>query len=157
MSRWMTGVAVGVALLILVGGCGGGDNSTTEVTKAEFTKQANAICADGQNERKAAAENYSKEVQARSSGGQGAHKVERDLAYKMLREEVVPSLEDQVGELEELGAPAAEEAKISAMLKTLSKGTGEIKEGGVRKFLEGQALRTFQEEAESYGLSCTLF
>jgi hypothetical protein len=156
--RWITGMAIGAALLVLVVGCGGGDDSTTEVTKAEFNKQANAICAKGKMERKDAYEKYSEEVQARiQKNGPATPTVERELANKMVQERVVPSLEDQLEELEALGTPAAEEVMVSKMLKNLSSGTDEIEDGGVRQLVEGGKLLTFQEEAEGYGLTCTVF
>lgn len=156
MSRWMTGVAVGVTMLVLAVGCGGGGDSSTEVTKAEFTKQANAICAEERKKRDDAYANYSKEVRARVNGV-AVPKLERALANKMIDETVVPSLESQLGQLEKLEAPAAEEAKISKMLRTLSKATVELEKGGIRKLVIGGKLTTFQEEAEGYGLDCSIY
>jgi hypothetical protein len=155
--RWITGMAIGAALLVLAVGCGGGDDSTTQVTKAEFTKQADSICAEGKQERKAAAEGYEKEVQAKSNGRPPSSELQQELANKTIDETYVPSLEKQLGQMEELSKPAADEAKISKMLKALSKGTGEVDKGGVKALLRGGALLTFQEEAKRYGLSCTVF
>jgi hypothetical protein len=155
--RWITGVAVGAALLILAVGCGGGDDSTTQVTKAEFTKQADSVCAEGKEERKAAAADYEKEVQAKSNGRPPSSELQQELANEMIDESFVPSLEKQLGQMEELSKPAADEAKISKMLKELSKGTGEVDKGGVKALVRGGALFTFQEEAERYGLTCTVF
>lgn len=160
MFRWITGVAVGVALMILAAGCGGGgsgDSSTNEVTKAVFTKQANAICVKGTKERKAAYEKYSEELQARSNAEKVTHALERQLATKMVKEKVVPSLKDQVAQLEELEAPSADEEKISTMLHSLSQGSREVEDGGVRQLVKGGKLVIFQEEAEGYGLTCSIF
>jgi hypothetical protein len=155
--RWITGVAVGAALLVLVVGCGGGGgDSTSEVTKAEFTKQADSVCAEGKSERKAAYEKYAKEVQAKSSG-QPSPQAERELADKMVDETVIPSLQQQLGELEKLGMPADDEEKISQMLKSLSQGLVELEDGGVRQLVKGGKLVIFQEEAEGFGLTCTVF
>jgi len=142
--------------MVLAVGCGGGGDSTTEVTKAEFTQQANSICAEGKKTRKAAYENYAKEVQAKANGTENS-KLEQELAEEMIHKTVVPSLQDQLAELEELEVPAADQGEISKMLNTLSKGTGDLEKGGVRKLVSGGKLVSFQEQAEGYGLSCAVF
>jgi hypothetical protein len=154
--RWITGVAVGAALLVLVAGCGSGDDSTTEVTKAEFTKQANAICAGARKEREAASSTYAKEVAAKSNG-EPTVKLQRDLAERMVDEKFLPSLENELRGLEELDAPAADEAEISKMLRTFSTEMGAVEKGGVRAILVGGGFSNFEKEAESYGLSCAVF
>lgn len=156
MFRWITGVAIGAALLALAVGCGGGDDSTTELTKAEFSKQANAICAKAKDERTVAYEKYAEEVQGIRTGNKSVPKEEQKLADEMIDATVIPTLQDQLAQLEELAAPTADEATISKMLKNLSKGTGELEEGGVRQFINGGKLTTFQEEAETYGISCSV-
>jgi hypothetical protein len=155
--RWISGVAVGVALMVMAVGCGGGGDSSTEVTKAEFTKQANSICAEGKKTRKAAFDNYNKEVEEKRSGANQVPKLEQQLANEMIDESVVPSLKEQLAQLEKLGVPAADEAEISKMLRNLTKAVGELEDGGVRQLVKGGKLATFQEEAEGYGLNCTLF
>lgn len=159
MFRWMTGIAVGAALLIFAVGCGGGSGgeSTTEVTKAEFTKQANVICAEGKEKRSAAYDDYSKEIRAKIGISKRDPKYERAQANKMIAETVIPSLETQRNQLEELDAPASDEAQISKMLNSLSKAAVELENGGIRKLISGGKLLNFQEEAESYGLTCDVY
>lgn len=157
MFRWITGLAVGVALLILAVGCGGGGDSSTEVTKAEFTKQANAICAEGRNERKADYTQYKEEVEESTAGGKPKPKVEKALADKMVKERMALSLEHQVGQLEDLGVPPPDEAQISKMVKSLVKGTGEASKGGFNGLLGSEGIASFLKEAEGYGLDCALF
>lgn len=157
MFRWMMGVTVGAVMLALAVGCGGGDDSTTEVTKAEFTKQANAICDEGKATRKPALDNLEKELHQITKVRQVSEEMIRKVADKMIHETMVPSLEDQLRHLEELGSPVADEAKVSRMLKNLSDGTDELEKDSSELLVRGGKLLTFQEEADTYGLSCVLF
>ena len=150
-------VAVGVlAVAVLGAGCGDDGESTASasVTKAQFTKEANSICAERRKEQTAAFENYGKEVQAASKDGEAAAKAERKVANELIEEKILPSLEDQLDQMEELGAPTGDEAEIARMLNNLSKGIEELEEGGVRKLVEGGSLLDFQKEAKAYGLKC---
>lgn len=46
--------AAAVALLLLIGGCGGdGDTSSASISKAQFAKRANAICLDAKQQIRA--------------------------------------------------------------------------------------------------------
>jgi len=150
-------VAVGVlAVAVLGAGCGDDGESTASasVTKAQFTKEANSICAEREKEQKAAFENYGKEVRAVSKDGEVTPKMEREVANELIEEKIIPSLEDQLDQMEELGAPAADEAEITRMLKSLSQAIEELEEGGVRKLVEGGKLNDFKKQASAYGLSC---
>jgi hypothetical protein len=155
--RWIIAVAVGVlAVAILGAGCGDDGESTASasVTKAQFTKEANSICAERGKEQKAAFENYGEEVRAASKDGEVTPKMERKVADELIEETIIPSLEDQLDQMEEIGAPAADEAEIARMLRSLSLGIEELKEGGVRMLVEGGKLMDFKNEASAYGLNC---
>lgn len=157
MSRWILGILVGAVSLAVVAGCGGGDDDTTTVlTKAEFTKQANSICADTAKQWKAAIADYGKEVQAASDGNEAATRAaERKFANQMIDESLVPSLKEQLKQMEDLGVPAADDPKVSEMLKSLSAGVTDLEKQGVQGLVEGQNLVNFQEQAKAYGLECS--
>lgn len=104
-------VAVGFVLALLaagVGGCGGGDDSTeadttAALTKAEFVKQANAICAEGNKETDAIFAGFEK----------GESKAE---AETVIENEFVPSIQGQIDDIRALGAPEGDEATVEEML-----------------------------------------
>lgn len=151
MFRRMTGVAVGVALLILAVGCGGGGgDSSTEVTKAEFTKQANAICAE--RDKKWTAQVASWEKKELSTAKVSASK---DEAGELIASELVPLMEDELRKLEALEIPAGEEETISKMWKTRSKAIAEI-EADPLGIAESPSLTSFTLQARKYGLDCKL-
>jgi hypothetical protein len=149
--------------LIAAVGCGSGGDSTTEVavTKAEFTKQANGICAKRQKQWEAAAAEtdakyYAIEGKAPRVEEQVANPVlEKKLSEEMVDKTFVPSMKEQLASFEELQAPAGEEAQISRMVEALAQAIEEVEKKGVEGVLNAEGIATFNEKTEAYGLDCT--
>lgn len=154
MYRWIIGLAVAVVLLGVGVGCGGGSGDTTsDITKAQFVKKADAICADFSKKRSAAAE---KEFNAKLAGAGKLTSEVKELGEKLLDESILPLLNEQQEELESLGAPAEDEEKVDAMMENLGKGIGEMEEAEFQEVIAGDQLDPFESEAEKYGLTCKI-
>jgi hypothetical protein len=144
----LTAGFIGVLILAaLATGCGGGsdsDSETAQVTKAEFVKQADAICAK-----------HAKELQ----GELTAYLEQADSAPKARRVEMntellFPGFDSQIEELGEVPVPAGEEAKVSAMLEAAESGLAKAEEKpDVLLGLEDESLNEFVSLARSYGLT----
>lgn len=107
MSR-VIAVLMGILLVTAaVAGCGGG--GTTALTRAEFRKQADAICASREAEKNkaltAALERLGRE-----------HKQSQRDQEKLISTVAVPPIAQMTDELSGLGAPEGEEAKVEAMV-----------------------------------------
>lgn len=129
--------AVGFAL-----GCGGGEDEATSasLTKAQFMKQANEICAKSKKEREAEIAAWEK---ARGTAGQG----EPDIAKEVL----ASSLRREAEELEALKPPAGASQLIGRLARA-----SEIlaKKGG--EAISSSGVEQFEAEAAAYGLkSCS--
>jgi hypothetical protein len=105
-----------VALLAMVvgAGCGGSDDSdltltTSSLTKAEYIKRVNEICAAGQQELTLAFSAYAKKQ------GSGDNLVDAKLAPGIVTV-LVPALQKQNEEIETLGAPQGDKDEIEAFL-----------------------------------------
>lgn len=143
-------IAIGsVALLAVgVGGCGGGDDTTeaetttTALTKAEFVKQANAICAEGNKETDAIFESFEK----------GEPKAE---AETVIENEFVPSVQGQIDEIRALDAPEADEATVEEMLDLAQADLDRIAEepGMVVSGEEVDQFADFARVGHPYGLT----
>lgn len=161
MHRWISGIAVAVVLLCVGVGCGGGSGDTTpEITKAQFVKKANFICADFNRERYAAAEKEFNPKQRHGSHAVGSPATEaletelEELGEKLVKEVVIPSLRKQLEKLESLGLPSGDEAKVEKILQNFDKGTAELEEEGYKGIL-GDQFDDFDEESDAYGLKCS--
>jgi len=161
VHRWIGGIAVAVFLLVVGVGCGGGSGDTTsDITKAQFVKKADFICADYKSKRLAAAEKEYNPKQRQGSHSVGSKSTKEleaeleELAEKLLHETTIPLVRTQQEKLEALGAPAGDEEKVEKMLDNMEKATDEIEEEGFRGIIGGNQFDQFEKEAEKYGLSC---
>lgn len=145
-------ISVAIAV-VTTAGCGGGEDSATALTKAEFTKQASAYCAEGEREVKAALAEYDEIVKS-TPGGNSDAGFQRDAAKEVLFRSILPSLQEELEHLEQVGVPAENEADISQMVKTLSLAIEHFEDVGPGLPAPEQYLR-FQEEAKAYGLDCS--
>jgi hypothetical protein len=152
--RWIGGIAVAVVLLGVGVGCGGGSGDTTsDITKAQFVKKADAICADFGKKRTAAAE---KEFNSKLAEAGELDSELKELGEKLLHESLIPLLNEQQEELESLGAPAADEEKVESMMDNLGKAIGEMEDAEFEDVVGGDQLDPFEKEAETYGLNCKI-
>jgi hypothetical protein len=153
--RWIGGFLVMAALLGAGIGCGGGgDETSSDVTKAQFVKKADSVCADFKSQRLAAAEK-SYNQKARQGPETPAFEAElKELAEELLTSEILPLIKQQQEELESLDVPAADEEKIDAMLANLGKATGELEQEGLAGLVAGSMFDAFESETEKYGWSC---
>lgn len=131
-------MAVLMAALLAFAGCGGGDE-TTSLTKAEFTKQANAACKEHAKERDELFKKVSNEIDA--------SEVTRKDQEMLISDVLLPPYEKNIESLESLGAPEGDEEKIEALIEAM--------EGSIEK-VEAQplvALRTTTQFAEPNALA----
>jgi hypothetical protein len=140
LSKRLIAMLAGVvAIAVIAAGCGSSDDnsSTSSLTKAEFIKQADAICKKGNDEIEEGFESFAKENNIPKN------KEPTDDQSKELVETVfVPSISSQSEELRELGAPSGDEDEISAMLDSLDEGIEEAEE-------EPEAL--FNSKSDPFG------
>jgi len=118
-------LAAFAAIAMIVAGCGGGGDSTTDsssLTKAEFLKQGNAVCAKGNKEIEEGFEEFEKE-----NGLQNKQPTEEQLT-EAIETIVLPSVRGQVEGIEDLGAPGGEEAKVEAITDAASEALEEGEE-----------------------------
>jgi hypothetical protein len=131
------GVTAGILFLCLAAlafaGCGGGGDSDEPeaLTKAQYVKQAEAICKKTDAKQ---SKLVSQELKARAGSGPASKSEQEAFVTKA----AVPPLEEEAANLAELGGPEGEEEKAEAMVKALEKATQEIKEDP-QAFIEGQS------------------
>lgn len=136
--------AVLAAAVLIFAGCGGGGDETTALTKAEFVKQANAICKEAEQERL----NEVKRVIA--TVDPDGTKQERD---KAVQDVFVDPYEGAAEEIESLGAPSGDGAKIEALTDAMKASLRKVEKN---PRLVGRSNIQFAESnklANDYGLT----
>ncbi len=115
MSRLIALCAALGAVALVAAGCGS-DNSTTDstasLTKAEFLKQGNAICAAGNKEINTEFEKFFEE-----NGFSKKNQPTQADFEEGAEEIVIPSIRKQIDELKELEAPEGEEEKFETLFE----------------------------------------
>ena len=115
MNRLFALLIAVAAVAFVAAGCGS-DSSTTDstasLTKAEFLKQGNAICAAGNKEINVGFEKFFKENEFSKKNQPTQADFEEGA-----EEIVIPSIRKQIDELKELEAPEGEEEKFEALFE----------------------------------------
>jgi hypothetical protein len=116
LNRLIALFAALVAVALIAAGCGSSDDGTSDstatLTKAEYLKQGNAICAAGNKEINAGFEKFFKENEF-SKKNQPTQADFEEGAEDI----VIPSVRKQIDELKELEAPEGEEDKYEALFE----------------------------------------
>jgi hypothetical protein len=151
-SRWGHWLGV-AALALLMGGCGGGETSTTQgvgtsaLTKAQFLKLGNTICAEGNEEIDAVYGKYAAHPPGEAKMNQVAQEIVPPVRRKVVRR------------LRALDPPAGEEKRVEEILEAIEEGIekGEEDAASLRAYHTAYAFgRAYKMELE-YGLTkCAL-
>jgi hypothetical protein len=146
-KAFLAAIAALVALAAIVAGCGNGGDTTEEtvtLTKTEFIKQGDAICKQGNDASEKEAEEFAEENDF------DLEKASKEQLEEAVGEVLVPNLEQQVEELDALGAPKGDEDKVEAIIASLEEATGEIEDDPGIVF-KGDVLKKPSKLADEYG------
>jgi hypothetical protein len=150
VSKLIAVLAAFAAIMVIVAGCGGGDDSSSDsssITKAQFVKQADAICEKGNKESEAEFEELAKE-----KGFSEKKEPSKPQQEEIISEIVAPGVQKQIEEIDALGAPEGDEKQIEAMVAAVEEGVEEIEENPA-SLIEGKnPLAKGTKLAKDYGL-----
>jgi hypothetical protein len=140
-------VGISAALVLLVGGCGGGDDSTTaSLTKAQFVQKGNALCKEREQERVEAVQS---EIKTLKPGGSFSDAEQTALVVDVM----VPNYEKVIANVGSLGAPEGDEAEVEEILAAMEKGLKDLKADPEEAIFTTAMLGDANELAVKYGLS----
>lgn len=122
-----------LVIAAVASGCGGGGNGSssgddgdataTSISKAEFIKEADAVCTQGGKRTRAKFAVFFEE-KAIPEGQEPSTEQLEEIGTKIM----VPALEEQVEEVRKLGFPAGDEDQIEAFLSGVEEATEKIEE-----------------------------
>lgn len=150
--RSITALAGALVLAATALGCGSNSNSssTASLTKPEFVKKANAICASGEKEIEGEFETFAKAHNL--SKGKPPSRAEAEEAANTI---LIPKVEKQVKEIRALGAPEGESAKVDEILSAVEAAIEKAKQDPAA-FIEEEGKGVFADAnrmAREYGLT----
>jgi len=138
-------LALLLAFAIGLAGCGGGSDTTeaSTLTKAEYVKQADQICAKTEGRQRALLTKFQKE-NTKLGSGQAA-------TEKMISFAALPPMEEQIQELSQLPPPSKEAAKAKAYVKELEKGLEIAEQEPGTLLITPGAFTKSEEAAQAFG------
>ena len=158
-TRLFALLAGAMAIALLAVGCGSSDDSTTDSTtdsgsvatsslsKAEFIEQADAICSKANDSISEEAEAY-----AEDNGISTDKEPSDEEKEEIVVEVIVPAIETQVDEIEELGAPSGDEETITAIVEGIRTASSETADDPSLAFGSPTPFEDVNKEAQDYGL-----
>jgi hypothetical protein len=142
------GVLGVVVIGLFTAGCGGG-NDAASISKAEFVKRADAVCAETGEQIASGVGSFVAGYDGKEPEGEARAAAEAELVETVM----VPNKENEVEQLREIGAPQGDEDQVEAIADALEEGIDEAKkrpeeavQGKSRSILEAEQL------ARDYGL-----
>jgi hypothetical protein len=138
-------VAIGLAMA----GCGSGSDSTP-ISKAEFVKRADAVCAEVEKKMSSGLRSFIARYEGKEPEGAAA----RTAAQAALIETVMaPNKRNEAEQLREIGSPKGDEDQVEAIADTLDEGVDEA-EKRPQAAVNGElkALLKAEKLAGEYGL-----
>lgn len=103
--------ALGLTALAVVAGCGS-DDETASLTRAQFIKQANAVCIEGEKER-------GKLIQGASKLVKPGEELSKAGKEEFVITAAVEPYRKMTRKIEELGAPEGDEQEVEAIIKAM--------------------------------------
>jgi len=150
------GVLIAAAILAGCGsdsssGASATDEAAAPLSKAEFVKQAGAICQQGLKKKDEAVSAALKEQTEQAQGAPSAQET-----VKLIEETVLPAYSNTVDQLSQLGAPKADGAKVEKMMGEFETALQAV-EADPAKANKTNPFASADEAAEAYGIKgCSL-
>jgi hypothetical protein len=153
LNKHLIGALAGLAVLaVVVAGCGGSSDdtsSTASLSKAEFVKQGNAICKEGNEKIESEFEKFAKENNLSKKKAPTEAQLE-EAAHKFL----IPTITKQVEGLRALGAPSGEEEKVNTLLDDAEEALEEVEEDpSLLSDEKNEPFEDVNKEARAVGLT----
>jgi ABC-type glycerol-3-phosphate transport system substrate-binding protein len=152
-KRLIAMLAAVLAVAVVAAGCGGSDDSSSATTetaaalsKAEFIKQADAICTKGNESIETEANEFAEENNVNTK------KPKRAQQEEVIIDVVAPGVRRQGEEIAELGAPSGDEEEIDAIVAAVEEGADELEEDPGLLISGKNPLAKGSKMADSYGL-----
>ena len=134
-KRFIATLAGALAIVVLVAGCGGGgDSSDTTaadtsgadtsdapaLSKAEFIKQGDEICAETGQKLQEGITDFTTE-----KGLDGGQEPSEEEAEELVTDVILPLIQTEAEEIDALGAPKGEEAEVEEIVVGIEEGVAE--------------------------------
>jgi hypothetical protein len=145
MQKGAAAFVVTLGLGLILSACGDGGSTSAMISKAEFLKQGNAICKNGNKQIQAAAEQQFPKSSGRPSQAE---------QVKFATQTVIPNIQHQIDAIKALGAPEGDEATVETITSEAQSALDEAKKDPTVLASNGPGIFAKADKfANSYGLN----
>ena len=137
-------------MILIFGGCGSGDETTTSLTKPQFVKRANELCKARQEDRNQEIE----EVTSTLKPGEGFSDAEQT---KLVQTLIIPSYEKTISDLKKLEPPAGDEAEVEKIITSMESTQKKLEADPEEAVFTTVMFEPPNKLVRSYGLSNCAF
>jgi hypothetical protein len=136
---------------LIASGCGGSGDSPT---RAEFIKEADAICRKAQKKKSVAQEEY-----LLRTGANANNPLDLSQQIKLVTTVLLPALRSEAEELSELSAPDPGEEKANAVIEGFQKKVEELEDNpSAMTSFGADPFKDVSDKADKYGFkACILY
>ncbi len=139
-------VCIALAAVLGIAGCGGDDETSASLTRAEYVKQGNAVCKKAQDERTKALEEAIKTAKP----GEELDKAGKE---NLVDTALVPQYQEMAKGLDELGTPEGDEAKAEDLVEAMEKSLKDVEAEPLEAFETVKQFAKANAIAEDFGLT----
>jgi hypothetical protein len=140
------------AVTALIAGCGSGDDesstSTSSLTKAEFIKQADSICTQGNKDINTGFEEFSKENDLDET-----KEPPKPVQEEAIETILIPAINRQIEEVRALGTPEGDDGQLEEVLTSEEEAIAEGEDDPLKLFETTAKQREANKMARDYGLT----
>ena len=143
VNKVVVGIILGlVAIAAIASGCGGGDDDS--LTKAEFTRKAEAICTKGQEKKGTALAAGFEEKGKKASS--------KAVQEELVTDYALPPLDQMTAELAALDPPSEDEEQVEEMIGSYEEALAKMKKDPAIGIAESNPFAEADRMAQQYGL-----
>jgi phosphoglycolate phosphatase-like HAD superfamily hydrolase len=141
MFKGIFGLVLALAL-IAASGCGSSSDPET-MTKAEFAKQANKICAEATNDRQKVIAEVAEATNPKAN---------QEAAQAEALQKAMPTYEKAAEQIDQLGAPKGEEKKVERLVEAMEEAAERAKADPHSAVITNLPFRKADAIAQELGL-----
>jgi hypothetical protein len=142
VSKGIHGLIVAAAAIAALVGCGSGGGEE-QLTKAQFVKRGNAICAKAEQERG----KIISEIVEKSRPNADVQAQQEKVIH-----EALPTYEAATEQIDDLEAPSGDEEKVDALVEAMEEAAERAMADPHTAIISNVPFRKANELAEGYGL-----
>lgn len=136
-----------LAAILVIAGCGGGDEATASLTHAQFIKQGNTVCKKGEEERGEVLQSAFKLLKP------GEEIKKRADQEALVLTALIPQYKKMTTGLKDLGAPSGEQEKVDAIIRAMEATTKHVEDDPAEAFKTVKPFASPNKLNEEYGLT----